>query len=375
MPPTEVKESPEYLRMSLAAALTLGFKQGLFYRNAKLYCINLLLTYSQGCAARCAYCGLSQKRPGSYSGKSFIRVTWPTYELEEIMERISTRLDRVKRICISMVTRKRSVQDTQTLCSRLRSRLDVPISLLIAPTVLKKEDLLNFKAAGADKIGVAIDLATPGLFDLYRGSGVRGPHKWDTYWQCLEDSLQVFGKGNAGPHFMVGMGETEKEMCAVIQRAKDMGGDTHLFSFFPEEASAISDRQPPPMDQYRRIQIARFIIDTGLQRAENFTYSKVEKIDSFGLPTAEMDPVIDSGRPFETSGCIGNDGRVACNRPFGNSRPGPDMRNFPFPPDSEDIRRIRRQLGFQLKQPNEDGLSHAPKKSGSIEPTQVLNMD
>jgi len=42
-------ESPEYLRMSLAAALTLGLKNGSFYRGARLYCINLLLTYKRGC--------------------------------------------------------------------------------------------------------------------------------------------------------------------------------------------------------------------------------------------------------------------------------------------------------------------------------------
>ncbi len=55
-------ESPQSLRMSLAAAMTLGFKPGLFYRNARLYCINLLLTYRLGCSARCAYCGLSTIR-------------------------------------------------------------------------------------------------------------------------------------------------------------------------------------------------------------------------------------------------------------------------------------------------------------------------
>ena len=69
-----IEESPAYLRMSLAAAMTLGIKKGLFYRNAKLYCINLLLTYPSGCAARCAYCGLSNKREGEYEKKSFIRV-------------------------------------------------------------------------------------------------------------------------------------------------------------------------------------------------------------------------------------------------------------------------------------------------------------
>ena len=74
-------ESPQFLRMSLVAAMTLGFKPGLFYRNAKPYCINVLLTYRAGCAAKCGYCGLSNKRPGDYSEKSFVRMTWPTYPL------------------------------------------------------------------------------------------------------------------------------------------------------------------------------------------------------------------------------------------------------------------------------------------------------
>ena len=82
-------ESPEFLKMSLAAAMTLGFKEGLFYRKAKLYCINLLLTYGGGCLARCAYCGLSRMRPGDYEAKSFIRVSWPIYPLVEIIEKKS----------------------------------------------------------------------------------------------------------------------------------------------------------------------------------------------------------------------------------------------------------------------------------------------
>ena len=144
--------------MSLAAAMTLGFKRGLFYRNARLHCINLLLTYPQGCIGRCAYCGLSGTRSGDYSRKSFIRVQWPTYSLEETIERISARLDRVKRICISMITRRQAVEDTKAICRRLRSRFDVPVSLLICPTLLDHQDLLDFKEAGADKIGVAVDL-------------------------------------------------------------------------------------------------------------------------------------------------------------------------------------------------------------------------
>jgi lipoyl synthase len=192
-------ESPEYVRMSLAAAMTLGFKPGIFYRNARLYCINLLLTYNSGCSARCAYCGLSAKRPGSYGKKSFIRVAWPNHAVSDIIEAIGNRRKRVKRICISMITHKRAIEDTKTLCARFRAAYDVPVSLLISPTLVTRDDLLDFKAAGADRIGVAIDLATPALFEKFRGKGVGGPHRWETYWQCLASRLKSGARATSAP--------------------------------------------------------------------------------------------------------------------------------------------------------------------------------
>lgn len=341
---TTVPESPDHVRMSLAAAMTLGIKKGLFYRNARLHCVNLLLTYPEGCVGKCAYCGLSGKRSGEYSRKSFIRVQWPTCSLEETIQRISTRRDRVKRICISMITRKQAVKDTKVICRRLRSSFDIPVSLLVCPTLLDYQDLLDFQAAGADKIGVAIDLATPDLFDRFRGRGVRGPHKWETYWRCLADCLDVFGTGNAGAHFMVGMGETERELCTAVQRVREMGGGTHLFSFYPEANSLLADRPPPPMDTYRRIQVARYLIDRRISRADRFAYDRAGRIEAFGVHPHVLEGIIDTGEPFRTSGCVGRDGQVACNRPFGNSPPGPDIRNYPFPPTPEDIARIRCQM-------------------------------
>ena len=343
-----VPRSPDYMRISLAAAMTLGYDPGVFFRGARLHCINLLLTYPGGCRARCAYCGLSAQRPGAGQGKSFIRVQWPAYPLAGIIHRISSRQEAVKRICISMITRRRAVADTVAVCTRLRSNFDIPVSLLISPILLGDGDLERFKAAGADKIGVAVDLATPTLFDRYRGNGVKGPHRWDVYWECLQRAVDVFGEGNAGVHLMVGMGETEQEMCAAIQRARDIGGRTHLFSFFPEHGSPLAEHPRPSMVHYRHVQFARYLIDQCIARADRFAFDSQSRIMDFGLPAADMDRIVASGEPFLTSGCAGYDGEVACNRPFANSRPGPHLRNYPFPPTAEDIDRIRLQMGGRV---------------------------
>ncbi|MBI5001306.1 MAG: radical SAM protein [Euryarchaeota archaeon] len=337
-------ESPEHLRTSLAAAMTLDLKSGLFYRNAKSPCVNLLLTYDDGCAGRCAYCGLSLERQGAYGDKSFIRVGWPAYRLSDMMERIAERGSRVKRVCISMITNERARGDVSEIIQELRNRLEIPISLLVTPTILEKNDLMRYKAEGVDMAGVAVDCATPELFGTYRGSGVGGPHTWNRYWQCLEEAIDVFGEGMAGAHLIVGLGETEREMAGTMQKVHDLGGYTHLFSFFPEKDSMLAERPLPPIGQYRRMQLARYLVDEGTCSSKDFKFDATDRLTSFGLPDNELATVIETGRPFMTSGCAGRDGEVACNRPYANCVPGQEIRNYPFTPDDMDIKMIGEQL-------------------------------
>ncbi len=339
----ENNESPDYVRMSLAAAMTLDLAPGRFYRDAKLYCINLLVTYKDGCIANCSYCGLSKLRPGKYEKKSFIRVKWPVFHMDLISDRISEKVKTgaVKRVCISMVTRRRSVEDTIIISKLIRSKSDVPISYLISPTVVQAGDFPKFKAAGADKIGIAIDAVTEDIFNEHRGLGVKGPHKWQRYWDCFDEALECFGKGNVGSHFMVGLGETEQEEVESIQRVRDLGGDTHLFAFFPESASKLEDFPRPTLPTYRRIQLARYLIDNDIIRIDKMEFNKEGQITNYGI---EIEEYLLSGNPFMTSGCVGNDGEVACNRPFANEKPSEELRNFPFQPDSEDIEKIKQEI-------------------------------
>ncbi len=321
--------------------MTLDLLGGSFYRDARLYCINILLTYSEGCSANCSYCGLSKERPGEYEKKSFIRVAWPVFSVVDIAERIKEKSENVKRVCISMITRRKAVADSVEVAKRIKAQSDVPISFLISPTVVTEEDFSALKETGADKIGIAIDAATSVLFSKHRGEGVGGPHKWDDYWKCFRKALLHFGKGNVGSHFVVGLGETEKEMITSIQRIKDMGGETHLFSFFPEERSFIQDYPRPEVSTYRRVQLARYVIDNEFSNIERMKFDDKERILDFGVDTT---PYVNSGKPFMTSGCVGSDGEVACNRPFANERPSEEPRNFPFMPEKEEIAAIKKEL-------------------------------
>lgn len=341
----ELKESPEYLRMSLSSAMALGLKKGRFYRNAKSPCVNLLMTYSQGCFANCAYCGLARERSGKYADKSFIRVEWSVYSLDEIIEKIQKyQKIEIKRVCISMITNVQGSEDLITIIQRLKPAINIPISVLVSPTVISESDMIKFRDAGADRIGIALDCVTPEIFHQVRGKAAQGPHRWETYWKRIDEAMRVFGSQNVGIHLIVGLGETEKEMIQIIQKIHDMGGSTHLFSFFPENGSKFADRQQPPMGQYRRVQLGRYIIDEGIGNMKDFSFDSDDRISDYGLSEDKFNEVIDSGKPFETSGCPDETGEVVCNRPYANSMPGPDIRNYPFHPTESDIARIRCQL-------------------------------
>jgi len=80
--------SPEYVQMSTAAAITLGVTGGRMHRTSCTRCLNLLLTYPEGCRANCAYCGLARHREAErdYADRNFIRVDWPAVPLEQTID-------------------------------------------------------------------------------------------------------------------------------------------------------------------------------------------------------------------------------------------------------------------------------------------------
>ena len=342
--------SPLYVRTSTAAAMTMGYIPGKFFRDAKLYCVNLLLTYNKGCAARCAYCGLSRSREKNepWSEHSFIRVGWPTVALDELIAAMNApRCSHVERVCVSMITNRKALEDAISVVKELREVFE-RISVLITPTIIDHDWLQELKNVGADMVGIAIDAATRDLFEKYRGRGVQGPHQWNKYWKTVEEAVEVFGERNVGIHLIVGLGETEMEMVETIQRAYKRGAQTHLFSFFPEENSLIQDHPQPPIGQYRRMQLARYIIDQGLTSVERMRFDKSGRLRYYGVDEEVLDGIIDSGHPFVTSGCPGETMGNACNRPFANCTPlqaySGEMRNYPFHPDAEDLSRIKEQL-------------------------------
>ncbi|SOC02515.1 radical SAM protein [Rhodobacter maris] len=349
---TPSMRSPDYVQMSTAAAITLGLVEGQMYNCACTRCLNLLLTYPEGCRANCAYCGLARHREAerNYADRNFIRVDWPAVPMAEVVERVAADPETpFHRMCISMITHPNSDADTFTVLERWTERIDpdrIPVSILSNPTTMTRADVMRLRDMGSDIFTVALDAATPGIFERTRGKGVQSPHSWAGYWAALDWAREVFGAQKFGAHLIVGMGETEAEMLSVVQRLVDMGGHSHLFSFYPEKGSLMDHLPATPRDQWRRVQLGRYLIDYCGVRVEQMRFDDRGRVADFGLPEGELDAIIDAGIAFRTSGCPGKfaEDISACDRPYGDSPPS-DIASYPFALRPVDLRRVRSQLG------------------------------
>jgi biotin synthase-related radical SAM superfamily protein len=344
--------SPEYVQMSTAAALTLGIMSGKMYRCECTRCLNLLLTYPEGCRANCAYCGLARHREAErdYADRNFIRVDWPAVPLDMTIDIVARdgASTPFHRMCISMITHPRSDEDTVTVLKKWTARIDpqaLPVSILSNPTTMNREDVKRLHELGADIFTVALDAATPEIFDRTRGKGVQSPHSWKKYWEILMDAREIFGPQKFGAHIIVGMGETEYDVLALVQKLVDLGGHSHMFCFFPEKGSLMDHLPATPRDQWRRVQLARYLIDYRGVRVESMRFDESGRVSDYGISPSELENIVGEGIAFRTSGCPGKfrDDVSACDRPYGDSPPS-NIASYPFQPNKTDLRKIRRQL-------------------------------
>ncbi|MCH8214366.1 MAG: radical SAM protein [Proteobacteria bacterium] len=288
-----------------------------------------------------------------FADRNFIRVNWPAVPLDRVIDIVAADGANTPfhRMCISMITHPNSDADTVTVLERWTERVapeTVAISILSNPTTMTRQDVETLHGLGTDIFTVALDAATPELFDRTRGRGVQSPHTWKKYWEILHDARDIFGPQKFGAHIIVGMGETEYDALSLAQRIVDLGGHNHMFCFFPEKGSLMDHLPATPRDQWRRVQLGRYLIDYCGGRVEHMTFDDRGRVSAFGLPAPELDAIIDSGLPFRTSGCPGKfrDDVSACDRPYGDSPPS-NIASYPFQPKKHDVRKIRRQLGLR----------------------------
>jgi len=323
------------VRVSTGTAAVLGLDRiAIMARPTTAY----LMLYHEGrCLANCAFC--PQARTAKAKPDLLSRITWPPYELERLLEALPrAREAGIKRACVQALLYPRFFRDLEALVSAISGACDLPISVSVQP--LTAQQMRALKAAGAERIGIPIDAATPTIFDAVKGRGRGGPYRWEGHIRALRKALAIFGHGFVATHLIVGLGETEREAARFIQAMYDMGIYVGLFAFTPIRGTALERHPRPDLASYRRVQLARFLIAEGLTRYERMDFDAEGHITDFGLSESELLDVASTGLPFMTSGC------PDCNRPYYNEPVRGPLYNYPFRPGKRDIEAILAQLGL-----------------------------
>ena len=197
---------------------------------------------------------------------------------------------------------------------------------------------------GVDMIGIGLDAVTEELFRTIRTDVPGGGLSWEKYWEVMTDARDVFGPWQVNVHTLVGLGETDRDLLSLFVALADRQIYSYLFCFSPEPDSRLAGQPKPSLRRWRRVQLARYLIETGGYGLEQFGFDGEGALDCIEASRPIVETAVSEGVAFMTNGCPGVAGEPGCTRPYGSYRPTEPFRDYPFAPVAADLEEIRRQL-------------------------------
>lgn len=323
------------IRLSIGSAAVLGLKS---MRTDSPSTTAYIMGGNGRCLNNCRFC--SQAREATCGDDMLSRVTWPSFDLDQILSPLKSAFQRgeMERACVQMVFNEGSFETSLEMVERL-SETSLPIS--VSTNVGDLNQAKRLFMAGASRVSIAMDAAT---------ERVHREVKSGDYHRKLEllESCATAFPGRMSTHLIVGLGETEEEMLGAIARMVRLDVSVGLFAFTPVRGTAMGNVPPPPIDSYRRVQFGNWLIRKGFG-PDRMVFSDGRLI-GLTMDLKGLADEIKSGEPFRTAGCRG------CNRPYYNESPGRGpIYNYARP-------LTETEAGVALE---ETGISILPKRGNS----------
>lgn len=164
------------------------------------------------CRFNCAFCSTPQIERAGYRPPADGEI------LEKILEAMKTQ----KVVSISLTSGVfGSVDDTverfASCVKTIRAKLpDIPIG--VEPYAESAGHLKMLKESGADEIKLNLESPRKDIF-----SKVCPELDWEGTWNLLNQAVSVFGKGKVSSNIIFGMGETDEDMEACVEKLCRMG--------------------------------------------------------------------------------------------------------------------------------------------------------
>ncbi|MHA1146896.1 MAG: radical SAM protein [Promethearchaeota archaeon] len=330
----------EKIRVSIGSAAVLGLESGVKFRDPPTTCY--IMTYIEGhCIANCGFC--PQAREADSSTEKLSRISWPIYNFKDFLTKLkyTAPLKSFQRICIQTLNYKNNFKELIEIVSNIKRETYIPISTAIPP--MSKSQLEELKLMGVQRVGIALDGATPEVFEKIKGKEISGPYNWNKHLECLKKALEVFSEGLVSTHLIVGLGETQKEIIERVEELVKLNILVSLFAFMPIKGTHLEDLTQPDIIDFRKIQLARYLILKKNKVIDDFTFNLKGNLIGINITKRDLRELIDETEAFETSGCPG------CNRPYYTSKPSGPIYNFPRKLTFSDKEEIYSQLKRFIK--------------------------
>ena len=313
------------IRLSLGSAVMLGL------REAKMDAqpTTLYAMIGETCVGACQFC--AQARDSEAGSKYLSRVVWPEFNLDTVIETLQTRTTTLRRICLQTLRDPHLIADLLAAVEAFHAVTALPISICMNP--VDRPTLVRLKEAGVDRVGVGLDCATRATFER-----IKPGFSWERYHRFIDDIIDVFG--TAAIHLIVGLGDSDEAIIRRIQTCHDRRCYVALFAYTPVRGTHLA-LPPPAVGRYRALQLLRDLISRNQARLTDMQF-RDGKLVSIDVADELVEPTLETGRPFRTSGC------PDCNRPLYNERPGGTMYNYPVPLEAEERARVREELATYL---------------------------
>lgn len=303
--------------MTVRASIgTLGV---LSIRNIRMEAVptTAYLMIGSRCTGDCAYCGQGRSFQGSPGHLS--RISWPEVSEESLLSAFVAHHGIFERVCLQATASPGVMRALLSFIPRISRASAAPVS--VSYRVRNSEEASRLFAAGAQRLGVAIDCCSARLYPQVRG----GTLACET---ALVKELAAQFPGRISTHLIIGLGEAEEEAAELILDLQRADVLVSLFAFTPVRGTRMADAAPPALLSYRRLQALVALLDGTVSVA--LSYDDRRAIHSYGLSEERLRAALSGRFPFATHGCPG------CNRPFYTESPGGTMYNFPGVPASRD---------------------------------------
>ncbi|BBE31652.1 radical SAM protein [Tepiditoga spiralis] len=280
------------MKLSYATAVKLGLKNGKI--NFEMPTAYIMI--GEKCIYNCAFC--SQAREATTPKDHLSRVTWPTFELSQIKEKLKN--NSFKRICLQVVSSKGYEIELKEALEFFKD-IKIPISISIRPKNIEEVKEL-FNKYNVDKVGISIDAVNENLFNKIRNGN------YQRQMSILRDCANIF-LHKITTHVIVGLGETDKDIVKFMLEMKRLNVTTSLFAFTPIQGTPLENLSRPSLERYRSIQYVREIINNYEVDITKFDFNPDDSLKS--MPNL----YIDKEEAKKTSGC------PWCTRPYYNDTP------------------------------------------------------